>query len=303
MRHRTQSAITISLLLLLIGCSRTLAPDPARPPVGSARPPAESAPPPARPRIPAIDELSAATLMTDSESPHLRVAYSDQRAVIVRVLEMLQAAEPVPEPATRYAGDSPVLQLYFQAGGGVAVAPAFECATDPTGSAPRDCRPVEGEVTYFPPADAPPVRLRSPDLARWLTGGWKENWPVAAAPERVDIDIVVRDGTTQALPTVRGAEITFESEAGARYQVRTDAGGAAALTLPAIPVMGADGTKRCTAYRVTVSAPTFKTEVVDRMYISPWAGKVYFHPSMVKGEGTWRTSETGEKCLPDQQPF
>lgn len=104
------------------------------------------------------------------------------------------------------------------------------------------------------------------------------------------------------MPPISGAEVTFESESGTRYQVKADAEGKAELTVPAIPVVTATGSKRCAAYRVTVSASDYQTEIIESMYISPWAGTVYFHPSLPKGEGIWRVTEDGDKCLPDQQP-
>ncbi|HWI66467.1 MAG TPA: carboxypeptidase-like regulatory domain-containing protein [Symbiobacteriaceae bacterium] len=229
--------------------------------------------------------------------PPLRADQPDQRAVIARVLDQLAAAEPVSDPGTRYVDHSPVFRLYFHEGGGVALAPAYQCR-----SAPPDCQRVEGEVTFFPPDEAPPVRLRSSDLVAWLEGGWRSNWPAALPPMFIPVDIQVRDGSIPAGPAIGGAEVTFESEAGERYAVLTDSDGKAGLTVLAVPVVTSGGSKRCASYRVTVSAAGYKTELIESMPISPYAGMVYFHPSLPKGDGVWKVTDDGE-CLPDQQTW
>lgn len=184
----TRRPVTLALTILCVltgvllaaGCGDVTAPKTAAP--GPGEQPA--APPPAERKpegVPKLDDIAVVQLrlglpIRSEEAPQpLRPGEPGELAVMLKLLAWLNAAQVV-AGEIHPPGRAPSLGIELKSGGVVAVRPAADCVVTkrPDGSEQR-CQHAEGQVEFYAGGSRPPVRLRAPELATWLQGGWEQD--------------------------------------------------------------------------------------------------------------------------------
>ena len=136
------------------------------------------------PNIPNIDNIKAVNLNLNSNPgahqliPLLHLNDSRDKGTMVKVLGWLNASQLVGEDKTHVipkGGGPTVLEIELENGDYVYIEPALDSITSKlaSGSTLIEMHPVNDQVVLKNKDGA--VRLNSPELYAWISGGWKED--------------------------------------------------------------------------------------------------------------------------------
>lgn len=129
------------------------------------------------PRL-AMAEVELVRMVGELTVSPLRSIWPGDRLKIARIVAWLNAAEVVAGPPSAGIGRRTELEIQTRDGRRVRVSPAIACSmSEQAGKTVIRCNRVNGEVVFTPGDGQPPVRLRAPDLADWLDGGWEADFP------------------------------------------------------------------------------------------------------------------------------
>ncbi len=134
-----------------------------------------------KPNIPSIDNIKTINLnlnMASNSIPPLHLNNSKDKETIAKVLGWLNASQLVSEDKAQVIvkGVGPtVLEIELENGGYVYIEPAFDSITNKlaNGSTLVEMHPINNQVVFKNGEKA--VRLKSPELYAWISGGWKED--------------------------------------------------------------------------------------------------------------------------------
>ncbi|HYF91611.1 MAG TPA: hypothetical protein VD969_05160 [Symbiobacteriaceae bacterium] len=105
---------------------------------------------------------------------------------LTRIVQWLRDAQPAQGEISTPSRDD-YLHIRFRGGRTMTARLAHDCVTEKLAESTRmTCTRAEGQVIVHPPGGAP-VRLRAPELAAWLRGGWRTDAPTAPAVEVIPL--------------------------------------------------------------------------------------------------------------------
>lgn len=108
----------------------------------------------------------------------------ESRAKIAKIVEWINAAQVIGGDVSSEPRRVTRLVIELKDGRSIGFRPAVDCTTEQRadGTATR-CTGTDGQVVFEPGIGQPPVRLRAPDLGRWLDGGWEQDLPRELNPQ------------------------------------------------------------------------------------------------------------------------
>jgi len=134
-----------------------------------------------KPNIPSIDNIKTINLnlnMASNSIPPLHLNDSRDKETIMKVLGWLNASQLVGEDKAHVipkGGGPTVLEIELENGDYVYIEPALDSITSKlaNGSTLIEMHPVNDQIVFKNKEAA--VRLNSPELYAWISGGWKED--------------------------------------------------------------------------------------------------------------------------------